>query len=224
MASNLLLVAQVSILGLLSPLVATLAGRIVVGQTLSTGQLTGAVLVFGAVWLGQTCEFDESDSRPLPLTPTTPTTPTKEGKTMTNPINYRTSATIDSTPTPRRPGLTRTGVTATALLLGVGSFQTALALGAPWGRFAWGGAHEGTLPDNLRVASTVSSVVYAALATLAVSGPRTPSRQRGLRAASALFALGTVMNLASPSMGEKLLWAPVSSALSVVLWRRAAQR
>jgi len=143
---------------------------------------------------------------------------------MTNPISYRTSATIDSTPTSGRPGLTRTGVAATALLLGVGSFQIALALGAPWGRFAWGGAHGGTLPDNLRVASTVSSVVYASLAALALSGPRTPSRQRGLRAASALFALGTVANLASPSMGEKLLWAPVAAALSVVLWRRAAQR
>jgi len=66
----------------------------------------------------------------------------------------------------------------------------------------------GTLPDTLRVASAVSSVVYAALALLAVSGPRTPSRQRGLRTASALFALGTIMNLASPSIGEKLLRAP----------------
>jgi len=81
----------------------------------------------------------------------------------------------------------------------------------------------GTLPDNLRVASAVPSVVSAALALLAVSGPRTPSRKRGLRAASALFALGTIMNLASPSIGEKLLWSPVVAALSVVLWRRAAQ-
>jgi len=72
---QLLPVAQVSILGLLSPLVATLAGWIVLGQTLSIGQLTGAVVVLGAVWLGQTRIPDESNSRPVPLTP--PTTPTK---------------------------------------------------------------------------------------------------------------------------------------------------
>ena len=66
---QLLPVAQVSILGLLSPLVATLAGWIVLGQTLSIGQLTGAVVVLGAVWLGQTHIPDESNSRPVPLTP-----------------------------------------------------------------------------------------------------------------------------------------------------------
>lgn len=55
---QLLPVAQVSILGLLSPLVATLAGWIVLDQTLSIGQLVGAVLVLGAVWLGQTNKFD----------------------------------------------------------------------------------------------------------------------------------------------------------------------
>ena len=61
---QLLPVAQVSILGLLSPLVATLAGWIVLDQTLSTGQLTGAVLVLGAIWLGQTHKFDECNSSP----------------------------------------------------------------------------------------------------------------------------------------------------------------
>lgn len=61
---QLLPVAQVSILGLLSPLVATLAGWIVLDQTLSIGQLTGAVLVLSAVWLGQTHKFDECNSGP----------------------------------------------------------------------------------------------------------------------------------------------------------------
>ena len=61
---QLLPVAQVSILGLLSPLVAALAGLIVLNQTLSGGQLMGAVLVLGAVWLGQTHKFDECNSSP----------------------------------------------------------------------------------------------------------------------------------------------------------------
>lgn len=33
-----------------------------------------------------------------------------------------------------------------ALLVLLEVFQLALVSGAPWGRFAWGGRHEGTLP------------------------------------------------------------------------------
>lgn len=55
---QLLPVAQVSMLGLLSPLVATLAGWVVLDQTFSIGQLAGAALILGAVWLGQSHKFD----------------------------------------------------------------------------------------------------------------------------------------------------------------------
>lgn len=46
-------VAQVSILGLLSPVVAAIAGWLALGQTMSIGQFAGLVLILGAVWLGQ---------------------------------------------------------------------------------------------------------------------------------------------------------------------------
>ena len=46
-------VAQVSVLGLLSPIVATAAGFVVLGQTLTAAQLGGAALVLTAVWRGQ---------------------------------------------------------------------------------------------------------------------------------------------------------------------------
>ena len=46
-------VSQVSLLALLSPLVATTAGWVVVGQRLTTAQIAGAVLVLVAMWLGQ---------------------------------------------------------------------------------------------------------------------------------------------------------------------------
>lgn len=46
-------VARVSLLGLLSPIVATTAGWIVLGQTLTPVQGVGAALVLGALWLGQ---------------------------------------------------------------------------------------------------------------------------------------------------------------------------
>ena len=64
-------VAQVSLLGLISPIVATVAGLVVLHQTLTPAQLVGAALVLTAIWIGQ---------RPAPTQPTNPATqqPTKE--------------------------------------------------------------------------------------------------------------------------------------------------
>jgi probable blue pigment (indigoidine) exporter len=50
---GLLPVAQVTLLGLLSPVVAALTGWLVLGQWLSAGQLLGMALVLAAVWYGQ---------------------------------------------------------------------------------------------------------------------------------------------------------------------------
>jgi len=46
-------VGQVSLLGLLSPIVATAAGWLALEQRLTATQLAGAALVLGAMWLGQ---------------------------------------------------------------------------------------------------------------------------------------------------------------------------
>ena len=46
-------VGQVSLLGLLSPIVATAAGWLALEQRLTATQLAGAALVLGALWLGQ---------------------------------------------------------------------------------------------------------------------------------------------------------------------------
>jgi probable blue pigment (indigoidine) exporter len=43
----------VSLLGLLSPLVATLLGYFILQQSLTVVQFSGAVLVLGSVWMGQ---------------------------------------------------------------------------------------------------------------------------------------------------------------------------
>jgi len=61
---QLLPVAQVSLLGLLSPLVAALTGWAVLDQRLSLGQLCGAGLVLAAVWLGQAATGSLSPRRP----------------------------------------------------------------------------------------------------------------------------------------------------------------
>jgi hypothetical protein len=100
------------------------------------------------------------------------------------------------------------------LLLVVASFQCALALGAPWGAVAWGGAHRGVLPSGLRVASAASLLLYAGLVWLAL---RKPVRARAGRWAfsivSALFAVGAVANAISRSPPERA-WAPVAALLS----------
>jgi probable blue pigment (indigoidine) exporter len=62
-------VAQASLLGLLSPLVATLAGFVLLDQTLTPWQLVGAAVVGLAIWIGQrspsTAETDDPASRHL---------------------------------------------------------------------------------------------------------------------------------------------------------------
>ncbi len=55
-------VAQVSLLGLLSPAMAATLGWIVLGQSLSSGQLVGMTLILTAVWIGQTQKAQPSDT------------------------------------------------------------------------------------------------------------------------------------------------------------------
>jgi probable blue pigment (indigoidine) exporter len=43
----------VSLLGLISPIVATVAGLLVLYQTLTPAQLLGAALILTAIWVGQ---------------------------------------------------------------------------------------------------------------------------------------------------------------------------
>jgi hypothetical protein len=114
-------------------------------------------------------------------------------------------------------------VAASVLLGGLTAFQVALAAGAPWGRLAWSGTHEGTLPAGLRVASGAAAVLWGA-ATVAVAAelPRSPRAQRLLlRGVSGVCAVGAALNLASPSLPERALWAPVSAAVAVLTWRVA---
>jgi hypothetical protein len=113
-----------------------------------------------------------------------------------------------------------------ATLLGVtAAFQVSLALGAPWGAAAWGGAHAGVLPAGLRWASAGTLAVYLPLAATALDRLGRPlARRRALRLAAGLLALGTVMNALSPSAVERALWVPVTAALAGLLWRAAPPR
>lgn len=97
-------------------------------------------------------------------------------------------------------------------------FQASLAVGAPWGHFAWGGQHR-VLPTRLRVGSLVSIVLY--LAFMIILANRTgllswmPERPAQVVAWAlvAYFALGVLMNAISRSRAERLTMTPVAVLL-----------
>lgn len=104
----------------------------------------------------------------------------------------------------------------------IAAFQFALALGAPWGRAAWGGRAEGRLPSNLRIASGVAGVAWLFAAAIVLGRADLLSTglpdgvvRWGSWALVGLLAIGTVMNLASRSRLERAIWTPVCAALTV---------
>jgi len=113
---------------------------------------------------------------------------------------------------------------AAAVLFGtLASFQAALAAGLPWGEAAWGGGRA-ELGMGLRVASGVQAplVVGFALVVLRRAGHSVwaPLPLRWLPAATwvlmGYMALGTLLNAASRSPIERVLWTPIAMSLAVL--------
>ena len=116
---------------------------------------------------------------------------------------------------------------------GVIAFQLALAAGAPWGAYAMGGAFPGQFPPALRVGALVQAALLAALAgvVLARAGVALSGWARVSRwlvwVVVAFAALSLVLNLITPSAGERAIWAPVALVLlvsSVVVALEAAPK
>jgi len=105
------------------------------------------------------------------------------------------------------------------ITLGVIAFQLALACGAPWGAFAMGGAFPGKYPISMRIAAIVQSVILAAvaLAVLSVAGvvaaPWGPTPTWAAWGIAALLTVGLILNLITPSAGERRIWAPVVAVM-----------
>ncbi len=100
-------------------------------------------------------------------------------------------------------------------------FQIALALGAPWGHLAMGGRFPGKFPPAMRVAALVQAVVLALLAVivtikarLVLVGFYTVS-ETAIWVVFAIGVLSLIMNLVTPSRGERILWAPVALVLAL---------
>ena len=115
--------------------------------------------------------------------------------------------------------VTVAAVLACLVLGALAVFQLLLALGAPLGRFAWGGRHR-VLPTPLRAGSVASIAIYALLATvlLARAGLVSPGVLEGVvRTATWVVViyllLGVGLNLASRSKPERAVMSPVTAVL-----------
>ena len=102
---------------------------------------------------------------------------------------------------------------------GVVAFQIALAAGAPWGSYAMGGAFPGQYPTAMRAAAAVQAILIALMAGVVLSraGIALPSWSRASRwliwVIVANGVAGIVLNLITPSAGERMIWAPVAFLL-----------
>lgn len=101
------------------------------------------------------------------------------------------------------------------------AFQLALTLGAPWGAYAMGGAFPGVMPPALRAAAAVQACVLALLAGIVVGRAGVAlsrwshAARRLIWLAVAFAVISLVLNLITPSPGERILWAPVALLLLV---------
>ena len=100
-------------------------------------------------------------------------------------------------------------------------FQLALILGAPLGRFAWGGRHR-VLPARLRIGSAVSILIYALIAVIAwdrvgaIDVFAEPFSEVAMWVIFAYFVIGILMNALSRSKPERYTMVPVSAVLAVL--------
>ena len=104
---------------------------------------------------------------------------------------------------------------------GVVAFQLALALGAPWGAYAMGGAFPGRFPPPLRIAAVVQAVVIGLLAVVVLSDAGLVLLDLAVAFPWLIWipvtvsALGVLLNSISRSAGERRIWVPVAMLLLV---------
>jgi hypothetical protein len=102
---------------------------------------------------------------------------------------------------------------------GVILFQICLALGAPWGAYAMGGANPGRFPPALRVAAAAQALVIALLVVVVLSDadlvlPALADEFGWLIwLAIGFSAVSVVLNAITRSPVERRLWLPVTTVM-----------
>ena len=101
-------------------------------------------------------------------------------------------------------------------------FQLALALGAPWGEYAMGGRFPGQLPVKMRIAALFQIVILLGIAFIVWTRSGLAFNQYyafskiAIWFVVAFFTLGSILNLLTPSKGERLVWGPVNLVLLAI--------
>jgi hypothetical protein len=101
------------------------------------------------------------------------------------------------------------------------AFQAALALGAPWGAYAMGGAIRGQMPPPLRVAAVVQGLLLIGVALIVLADAALVSvafvNEWPWLAwiPVAMSAIAVILNGSTRSRGERRIWLPVSLVLLV---------
>ena len=107
---------------------------------------------------------------------------------------------------------------ATAIVI---AFQVALALGAPWGRYAMGGAYPGQFPPRLRVGAVIQAGLLAVLALIVLgdAGLVLPELSADypwlIWVAVAFSAVSVVLNAITRSAVERRIWLPFAIVMLV---------
>jgi hypothetical protein len=103
----------------------------------------------------------------------------------------------------------------------VALFQLALALGAPWGEYTVGGRFPGKLPPKMRIAALIQIIILLGMAFIVLINSGWAFSQLysigriGIWFVAAFFVLGSILNLSTPSKGERAIWGPVNILLLI---------
>ncbi len=112
---------------------------------------------------------------------------------------------------------------AAVLLVGLAVFQSALALGAPLGRYAWGGRHQGALPPRLQLGSALAVPLLLGMAMIVMIRARLIYPDLATRMAWPNWAvflylvINLFANLRSESRDERRVMAPLALVLAVLV-------
>ena len=100
-------------------------------------------------------------------------------------------------------------------------FQLALAFGAPWGEYTMGGRFSGKLPPKMRIAALVQIIIIFVFAFIVIIRSGLAFSQFYSIGKIAIwfvvvfFVLGSILNVSTPSKGERMIWGPVNVLLLI---------
>ncbi|MGH3084339.1 MAG: hypothetical protein ACRDNP_09825 [Gaiellaceae bacterium] len=124
---------------------------------------------------------------------------------------------------PRSDRAGRTAAVVAAIgFAGIALFEVALAAGVPWGHAAWGGAHA-HLSTAQRIGGAAAVVVWTAAALIVLGrvgfwgGGRLAGLFRwGTWILAVVSGIGAVLNFASQSRWENLIFGPTGLLLAIL--------